>query len=172
MGVVVSVLASGSRGNSAVVQTSRQKSWWMPGFPCRETFKRMKALEEDPGSLSAILVTHEHSDHVYGLRTLAKKLKVPVFMTGATHQSWAKAMRDEDGDRPEVEKLEIFAAGKSFQVGDIAVTPSRSRMMRRIGGLHVPAKGSRSGSQPTWDMCPPACAIICGAVSAGDRVES
>jgi len=123
MGVSVSVLASGSRGNSAVVQTSRTKILVDAGISCRETFKRMKALEEDPGSLSAILVTHEHSDHVYGLRTLAKKLKVPVFMTGATHQSWAKAMRDEDGDRPEVEKLEIFAAGKSFQVGDIAVTP-------------------------------------------------
>ncbi len=123
MGVSVSVLASGSRGNSAVVQTSRTKILVDAGISCRETFKRMKALEEDPGSLSAILITHEHSDHVYGLRTLAKKLKVPVFMTGATHQSWAKAMRDEDGDRPEVEKLEIFAAGKSFQVGDIAVTP-------------------------------------------------
>ena len=123
MGVSVSVLASGSRGNSAVVQTSRTKILVDAGISRRETFKRMKALEEDPGSLSAILVTHEHSDHVYGLRTLAKKLKVPVFMTGATHQSWAKAMRDEDGDRPEVEKLEIFAAGKSFQVGDIAVTP-------------------------------------------------
>jgi phosphoribosyl 1,2-cyclic phosphodiesterase len=123
MGVSVSVLASGSRGNSAVVQTSRTKILVDAGISCRETFKRMKALEEDPGALSAILITHEHSDHVYGLRTLAKKLKVPVFMTGATHQSWAKAMRDQDGDRPEVEKLEIFAAGRSFQVGDIAVTP-------------------------------------------------
>jgi phosphoribosyl 1,2-cyclic phosphodiesterase len=123
MGVSVSVLASGSRGNSAVVQTSRTKILVDAGISCRETFKRMKALEEDPGALSAILITHEHSDHVYGLRTLAKKLKVPVFMTGATHHNWAKAMRDQDGHRPEVEKLEIFAAGKSFQVGDIAVTP-------------------------------------------------
>jgi phosphoribosyl 1,2-cyclic phosphodiesterase len=123
MGVSVSVLASGSRGNSAVVQTSRTKILVDAGISCRETFKRMKALGEDPRSLSAILITHEHSDHVYGLRTLAKKLKVPVFMTGATHQTWAKAMRDEEGNRPEVETLEIFAAGKSFQVGDIAVTP-------------------------------------------------
>ena len=64
------------------------------GISCRETFKRMKSLGEDPQALSAILITHEHSDHVYGLATLAKKLSVPVFMTGATHAAWARAMRD------------------------------------------------------------------------------
>jgi phosphoribosyl 1,2-cyclic phosphodiesterase len=123
MGVSVSVLASGSRGNSAVVQTSKTKILVDAGISCRETFRRMKALGEDPRCLSAILITHEHSDHVYGLLTLAKKLKVPVFMTGATHQAWAKAMRDDDGVRPTLEPLEIFASGRSFQVGDIAVTP-------------------------------------------------
>jgi phosphoribosyl 1,2-cyclic phosphodiesterase len=123
MGVSVSVLASGSRGNSALVQTSKTKILVDAGISCRETFKRMKVLGEDPRSLSAVLITHEHSDHVYGLLTLAKKLRVPVFMTGATHQCWAKAMRDEDGIRPELETLEVFASGRSFQIGDIAVTP-------------------------------------------------
>jgi phosphoribosyl 1,2-cyclic phosphodiesterase len=123
MGVTVSVLASGSRGNSAVVQTSKTKILVDAGISCRETVKRLRALEEDPRSLSAILITHEHSDHVYGLLTLAKKLRVPVFMTGATHQTWARAMRDQDGTRPTLEKLEVFEAGRSFQVGDIAVTP-------------------------------------------------
>lgn len=123
MGVSVSVLASGSRGNTAVVQTSTTKILVDAGISCRETFKRMKALDEDPRSLSAIVITHEHSDHVYGLATLCKKLRVPVFMTGATHQAWARSMRDENGVRPKLERLEIFAAGRSFQIGDIAVTP-------------------------------------------------
>src|ERR1700740_2503855 len=123
MAVSVSVLASGSRGNSAVVQTSTTRILLDAGISCRETFKRMKILGEDARSLSAILITHEHTDHVYGLATLAKKLRVPVFMTGATHQTWARAMRDENGVRPTLERLEIFAAGKSFQVGDIAITP-------------------------------------------------
>jgi phosphoribosyl 1,2-cyclic phosphodiesterase len=123
MGVSVSVLASGSRGNSAVVQTSTTRILVDAGISCRETFKRMKVLGEDPRSLSAIVITHEHSDHVYGLLTLAKRLKIPVFMTGATHQTWARALRDENGVRPTLERLEIFASGKSFQVGDIAVTP-------------------------------------------------
>ncbi len=123
MAVSVSVLASGSRGNSAVVQTSTTRILVDAGISCRETFKRMKVLGEDPRCLSAILITHEHCDHIYGLATLAKKLKIPVFMTGATHQCWARAMRDENGVRPTLERLEVFAAGKSFQVGDIAITP-------------------------------------------------
>ncbi|MGC2195425.1 MAG: MBL fold metallo-hydrolase [Terriglobales bacterium] len=123
MGVSVSVLASGSRGNSAVVQTSTTRILVDAGISCRETFKRMKVVGEDPRLLSAIVITHEHSDHIYGLLVLARRLKVPVFMTGATHHAWARALRDENGVRPTLERLEIFASGKSFQVGDIAVTP-------------------------------------------------
>jgi phosphoribosyl 1,2-cyclic phosphodiesterase len=123
MAVSVSVLASGSRGNSAVVQTATTKILVDAGISCRETFKRMKALGEDARSLSAILITHEHCDHIYGLPTLAKKLKIPVFMTGFTHQTWGRGMRDENGIRPTLERLEVFSAGKSFQIGDIAVTP-------------------------------------------------
>jgi phosphoribosyl 1,2-cyclic phosphodiesterase len=44
-------------------------------------------------------------------------------MTGATHQAWSRAMRDENGERPQLEKLERFESGHSFQVGDIAVKP-------------------------------------------------
>ena len=82
MGVCVSMLASGSRGNCAMVASACTRILVDAGISCRETFKRMKALGEDPHSLSAILITHEHSDHVYGLATLAKKLRIPVFMTG------------------------------------------------------------------------------------------
>ena len=123
MGVSVSVLASGSRGNSAVVQTSITRILVDAGISGRETFRRLKALGEDPRSLSAIVITHEHSDHVYGLATLSKKLKVPIFMTGATHQAWARSMRDENGVRPTLDRLEIFSAGRSFQIGDMAITP-------------------------------------------------
>lgn len=123
MGVRMSMLASGSRGNCALVSSSSTKMLVDAGISCRETFKRMKALGDDPHTLSAILVTHEHCDHVYGLATLAKKLRIPIFMTGATHQAWARAMRDENGVRPQLEKLERFESGHTFQVGDIAVRP-------------------------------------------------
>jgi phosphoribosyl 1,2-cyclic phosphodiesterase len=123
MGVSVSMLASGSRGNCAIVASARTKILVDAGLSCRETFKRMKSLGDDPRSLSAILITHEHCDHIYGLATLAKRLRIPVFMTGATHQAWARALRDKNGERPQLEKLERFESGRSFQVGDIAVKP-------------------------------------------------
>ena len=121
MGVSVSMLASGSRGNCAIVASASTKILVDAGISCRETFKRMKALGDDPRSLSAIVITHEHCDHIYGLATLTKKLRIPVFMTGATYQAWQRAMRDERGERPRLEKLERFESGHSFQVGDIAV---------------------------------------------------
>ncbi|MFI5072536.1 MAG: MBL fold metallo-hydrolase, partial [Terriglobales bacterium] len=67
MGVTVSVLASGSRGNSTIVESPQAKILVDAGISCRETFKRLKASGQDPHSLSAILISHEHSDHVYGL---------------------------------------------------------------------------------------------------------
>jgi phosphoribosyl 1,2-cyclic phosphodiesterase len=129
MGVCVSVLASGSRGNSAIVSSAATRILVDAGVSCRETFKRMKNAgnnndnENDPHSLSAIVITHEHTDHVYGLAILAKKLKIPVFMTGAAHQAWARALRDENGECPPLERLEVFSSGRSFYIGDIQVTP-------------------------------------------------
>ena len=123
MGVSVSVLASGSRGNSAVVASSGTKILVDAGISCRETLKRMRAAGDDTRALSAVIITHEHGDHVYGLAVLARKFRVPVFMTGATHQAWAKSLRDDAGEIPQLARLEIFSAGHSFQVGDIAITP-------------------------------------------------
>lgn len=123
MGVSVSVLASGSRGNTAIVESSSTRILVDAGISCRETFKRLKAIGGDPHSISAIVITHEHSDHVSGLLVLARKLKVPVFMTGPTHQAWVRAVRDTLGEPPDTQSIEFFASGRSFQIGDIEVRP-------------------------------------------------
>ena len=123
MGVSVSLLASGSRGNCAIVASSTTRILVDVGISCRETFKRMRSLGESPGELSAILITHEHSDHVVGLQRLASKLNIPVFLTEPTHQAWNRSMRDEEGKVPELPKVEHFSSGRSFQIGDIAIKP-------------------------------------------------
>ena len=117
------MLASGSRGNSALVATSSTRILVDAGVSGRETFKRMIAAGEDPCAINAILITHEHADHVAGLQRLATKLGIPVFMTGATHQAWRRALRDEEGNCPKLQKLELFYAGKRFVIGDIEVMP-------------------------------------------------
>ncbi len=132
MGVSVSVLASGSRGNCALVATTATRILVDAGLSGRETFKRLRALadrnladrnNERIEEISAILITHEHSDHVAGLQRLAAKLNVPVYLTAPTHQAWNRAMRDESGAIPELPKSEHFCAGRSFRVGDIEVMP-------------------------------------------------
>ncbi len=52
----------------------------------------MRAAEEDPETLDAILITHEHQDHVQGVAVTARKLGVPVFFTEATHRAWTRWM--------------------------------------------------------------------------------
>jgi len=88
----------------------------------------------DPGSFSpgaaeiiaggdAILITHEHSDHINGLNVLAKKLRIPVYITASTQRAYVRAARDSQGNKICLERVENFEAGRSFQIGDIAVTP-------------------------------------------------
>jgi len=123
MAVSVSVLASGSRGNCALVASSATRILVDAGLSGRETFKRLRSLGERIEDIAAILITHEHSDHVAGLQRLATKLKIPVFLTEGTHHAWNRAMRDEEGKIPELPKQEHFASGRSFRVGDIEVSP-------------------------------------------------
>lgn len=88
----MTVLASGSKGNSLVVSTSRTRILVDAGISCRELFKRMRAAGEEASSFDAVLVTHEHQDHVQGLAVTARKLGVPVYFTEATHRAWVRWM--------------------------------------------------------------------------------
>lgn len=84
------VLASGSRGNSALVCSGRTRILVDCGLSCREVFRRMKLAGEDPATLDAIVITHEHSDHVAGVAVTARKLGIPVYFTEATHRAWMR----------------------------------------------------------------------------------
>src|SRR5450432_3374492 len=88
----MTVLASGSKGNSTLVSSSRTRILVDAGLSCREFFKRMQLAGEDPRTLDAILVTHEHQDHVQGLAVTARKLSIPVFFTAPTHRAWMRWM--------------------------------------------------------------------------------
>ncbi len=91
----MTVLASGSKGNSLVISSSRTRILVDAGISCRELFKRMRAVDEDPSTLNAILVTHEHQDHVQGVAVTARKLGIPVFFTEATHRAWMRWMNPQ-----------------------------------------------------------------------------
>ena len=88
----MTVLASGSRGNSTLVATSRTRILVDAGLSCREILKRLQIAGEDPRALDAILITHEHQDHVQGVAVLARKLGIPVYFTEMTHRAWLRWM--------------------------------------------------------------------------------
>jgi phosphoribosyl 1,2-cyclic phosphodiesterase len=88
----MTVLASGSKGNSTLVCSSRTRILVDAGLSCRELLKRMQMANEDPSAIDALLITHEHQDHVQGVAVLARKLGVPVYFTQATHRAWMRWM--------------------------------------------------------------------------------
>lgn len=115
MPVTLTILGSGSRGNAAVIATERTAILLDCGFSRRELLRRLALAGIAPERLHAILITHEHSDHVSGLPRLAAHLPIPVFINEATRAalgSSGAALPCVDG----------FATGDSFQIGDISIS--------------------------------------------------
>ena len=88
----MTVLASGSKGNSTVIASARTRILVDAGLSCRELLRRMAVAGEDPARLDAILITHEHQDHVAGLAVLARRLGIPVYFTEPTHRAWVRML--------------------------------------------------------------------------------
>jgi phosphoribosyl 1,2-cyclic phosphodiesterase len=122
--VRMTVLASGSKGNSTVISSSRTRLLVDAGLSCREIFKRMKAAGEEIESLDAILVTHEHQDHVQGLSVTARKLGIPVYFTEATHRAWMRWMTPRKrltyADWLEQQKAAVAAGKEPVSAGEEA----------------------------------------------------
>jgi len=88
----MTVLASGSKGNATVIASRETRVLVDAGLSCRELLKRMALADEDASALDAILITHEHTDHVAGLSVLARRLRIPVYFTEPTHRAWVRQM--------------------------------------------------------------------------------
>jgi phosphoribosyl 1,2-cyclic phosphodiesterase len=84
------------------------------GLSRKETFERLQAAGVSPETLDAVLITHEHTDHISGVQAIARKLRIPVYVSRLTAPAipWSEF----------TPTLELFAAGSSFTIGDIDVT--------------------------------------------------
>jgi phosphoribosyl 1,2-cyclic phosphodiesterase len=108
------VLGSGSGGNAAVVECGGLRLMIDAGLSAKQLASRLQGIGVDPGSLDGILLTHEHGDHVRGLKVFLKQFPIPVFTTAAT----ARVVREagiEGGT------WKFFEAGQVFAIGGIAV---------------------------------------------------
>jgi len=107
------ILASSSSGNATFIGTGRTRILVDAGLSRREIASRLTAIGEDPEKLDAILITHEHSDHVSGLVRWVRRFGTPVFMTRLT-----APCIDWQDVRP---CLETFSAGNSLRIGDMDI---------------------------------------------------
>jgi phosphoribosyl 1,2-cyclic phosphodiesterase len=107
-------LGSGSRGNATLVETASTLVMVDCGFSCRETERRMARLGRSPDELSAILVTHEHGDHIRGVPALVRKYEVPVWLTNGT----GVVLQDEA-----LPVLHHFDAHADIELGDLEIRP-------------------------------------------------
>lgn len=82
--IEVHVLASGSDGNCTVVESEGRAVMIDAGLSCTALTKLMNVSGVDPKSIEALLITHEHSDHIAGAGPMARKLKVPVMCNQKT----------------------------------------------------------------------------------------
>ncbi len=121
-----SLLGSGSAGNAIFVRGSRTKLLIDNGLSLRQLQLRLAQIGESLDGLTGIAITHEHGDHVNGLRTLAKKHKAPVYVTPET----SARLQEKVGPIPDqvhFEAGDIFSIGEfelqSFSVEHDAVDP-------------------------------------------------
>jgi len=107
-------LGSGSRGNCTLVEADGTAILIDCGFSIKETERRLKRLARDMTQISAILVTHEHGDHVRGVASLARKYKLPVWSSRGT----AKAAKLE-----EVSGWQCIDIHQEFAINNIQIQP-------------------------------------------------
>jgi phosphoribosyl 1,2-cyclic phosphodiesterase len=87
MALFVASLNSGSNGNCYYIGSATEAVLIDGGLSCRETEKRMKKLNLDLKKVKGIFISHEHADHVMGVKLLSQKYNLPIYITQATLQS-------------------------------------------------------------------------------------
>lgn len=107
-------LGSGSKGNCIYVASKTTKILIDAGLTAKATIERLEAINVDINDIDAIVVSHEHSDHIHGIKALVKKYSIPVLANTET----AKGIVEALGFCP---KFKIFSTGEPFTFGDIYI---------------------------------------------------
>lgn len=111
-------LYSGSSGNSLFIETENTKILVDAGMSCKKIEEALHSIEVEPSSINAILVTHEHSDHVKGISTISKKFDIPVFATKETFE----AMPTHTEKLAE-KNINYLKPSEKFYIDDLEILP-------------------------------------------------
>lgn len=117
MSIKLCVLASGSRGNCTFIGTQTTRILIDAGISAKKTTERLAEIGEKPEDIDAICVTHEHGDHIAGIRVLQNKHDIPVYANAGTFEGIQKARLGGDI------ACRQFTTGSAFEIGDLRVEP-------------------------------------------------
>lgn len=110
-----SVLASGSKGNSILVRTKNAAVLVDAGLSGRKMFSLLESIQIDPREIKAVILSHEHSDHIGGAGILCRKLNIPVYVSELTYSTCCHRL----GRIPQ--GVCYFKVGQDFAIADIMV---------------------------------------------------
>lgn len=109
-------LASGSKGNCLYIGSKKTKILIDAGLSAKATTARLAELGVELKEIEAILISHEHTDHIAGLKTLGLKMGIPILANRETAKGICSILH-------EVPTFKIFSTGESFVFGDIHIHP-------------------------------------------------
>ncbi len=114
MAVRFTILGSGSGGNCAYLESGETRLLIDAGFSARQIRERLAAIGRGPETLSGVVITHEHGDHIQGLGVLCEKLGIPVYANRLTRDAIGRVCEKKLCYR-------VFETGSTFAVGDVEV---------------------------------------------------
>ena len=114
--LIVCVLASGSKGNVIYISNGRSAVLVDAGLSGKEIERRMAAAHLSPDHLDALIVSHEHSDHIRGVGVMARRYGLPIYMSAET----ARAAAPQLGT---INDLRHFETGSRFWIDQLSIHP-------------------------------------------------
>lgn len=111
-----SILASGSSGNATYIETEHSRLLVDVGLSGKQLEKALHSIDVDPASITALMISHEHSDHIKGLGVFTRRYQIPVYLNQAT---W-KALPKRIGEIPP-HLIHLVETGHSFTLLDLYV---------------------------------------------------
>lgn len=116
MRIETAVLASGSKGNSTFVRAGKRSFLIDAGLSGKELERRMESLDLDPAALDALLITHEHQDHIKGIGILSRRYDLPIYANCGT---WGAA----ESELGKIKRKNKVVFSGNFTIGEVEITP-------------------------------------------------
>jgi len=136
--LAVCVLASGSKGNAVYLSDGKTSLLVDAGLSGKEIERRLQSQDLSPADLDAIIVSHEHTDHVQGVGVLSRRYDLPVFMNDGTREAAPRLGK--------ITNLQTFECGRAFHINGIRIHPfSISHDAEDPSGFTVGLNGIKIG---------------------------